>query len=231
MRRAALILAFLASILLLISGPGTRAGWFPYTTGLKLFALSLPAAIIGVLLSLMAIARDRRFTPTTTLSLGIALIFTIVPATKIVRAFRTAPIHDITTDTADPPPFVAAVSLRGPHTNPVAYGGASVAEWQQRKYPDIAPLVLPAVAPQAAFSRAMQTAKAMHWNVTASVPSEGRIEATDTTPWFGFTDDIVIRIRPEGNGSRIDVRSLSRVGRGDAGMNATRVRDFLGRMR
>ncbi len=87
------------------------------------------------------------------------------------------------------------------------------------------------LSPQAAFTRAMQIANMLHWNVIASEPAEGRIEATDITPWFGFKDDIVIRIRAAEGGSRIDVRSLSRVGRGDAGENATRIRAFLRLMR
>lgn len=230
MKRAAILFAILSVVLLVISGPGTRFGWFPFTTGLKLFALSLPAAVIGVILSLIAIGLDRRFTPLSILSLGISLIFTIVPASRIVHAFHTAPIHDITTDPADPPQFVAAVALRGPHTNPVAYGGASVAAWQRRAYPDIAPLILQNVSPAEAFDRAMRVARAMEWNVIASAPSQGRIEATATTSWFGFRDDIVVRIRPDGAGSRIDARSLSRVGRGDVGMNAARVREFLSAM-
>ncbi|HJR53568.1 MAG TPA: DUF1499 domain-containing protein, partial [Gemmatimonadota bacterium] len=55
----------------------------------------------------------------------------------------------------------------------------------------------------------------------------GRIEATATTPWFGFKDDVVVRIRPEAGGSRVDVRSVSRVGRSDVGTNARRIEEYL----
>jgi uncharacterized protein (DUF1499 family) len=65
----------------------------------------------------------------------------------------------------------------------------------------------------------------------SEAPAEGRLEATDTTFWFGFKDDVVVRVRPDGTGSRVDVRSLSRVGRSDLGMNARRIRRFLERLR
>jgi uncharacterized protein (DUF1499 family) len=77
------------------------------------------------------------------------------------------------------------------------------------------------------FKRAEATARAMGWEIVAAEPGEGRIEATDTTMWFGFKDDIVIRIVPEGEGSRLDIRSMSRVGKSDLGKNADRIRKFL----
>jgi len=140
------------------------------------------------------------------------------------------PIHDITTDTADPPPFVAIVPLRRDARNPVEYGGPAVAAQQREAYPDIAPLSLP-VPPAQAFERAERAARGQGWEIVAAVPAEGRIEATDTTRWFGFKDDVVIRVRPEGAGSRVDVRSVSRVGRGDVGTNARRIGQFLDALR
>ena len=227
MKRAAFAVAILAALALLASGPGTRFGWFRFTIGLRLYALTVPLAAIALLLALIVAFREKRMTPLTTIATGVAAVLLIVTVFHINRAFHTAPIHDITTDPADPPAFVAAVALRGPHTNPLAYGGSSVADWQRRTYPDIAPLILMRVSPTAAFARATNVATSLGWNITASVPAEGRLEATSTTSWFGFTDDVVVRIRPMGSGSRVDVRSCSRVGRGDAGENAKRVRTFL----
>ncbi len=71
----------------------------------------------------------------------------------------------------------------------------------------------------------------MHWTIVAEVPDEGRIEATDTTALFGFKDDIVVRVRPAGNGSRVDVRSVSRIGSSDVGTNARRIEAYLDRLR
>ena len=135
-------------------------------------------------------------------------------------------IHDITTDTIQPPPFLAILPLRAGALNPADYGGPDVAAKQQQAYPDIGPLLLN-VPPGRAFDRALAAAKAMGWELVASDPAGGRIEATDTTFWFGFKDDVVVRVTPQPTGSRVDVRSLSRVGGGDIGANAARVRAFL----
>ena len=81
-----------------------------------------------------------------------------------------------------------------------------------------------------AFEAALDAARAMGWEIVANVPTEGRIEATATTPFVGFKDDVVIRVQPTPTGSRIDVRSKSRVGRGDMGVNAQRIRDYRARL-
>jgi len=67
----------------------------------------------------------------------------------------------------------------------------------------------------------------MGGELVASDPVAGRIEATDTTFWFGFKDDIVVRVAPAPGGSRVDVRSTSRVGLSDVGTNAARIRKYL----
>jgi uncharacterized protein (DUF1499 family) len=81
------------------------------------------------------------------------------------------------------------------------------------------------------FARAVDVARGLGWEIVAAVPAEGRLEATDRTRWFGFRDDVVVRVRPEGAGSRVDVRSVSRVGRSDLGTNARRIRGFLESLR
>jgi len=85
--------------------------------------------------------------------------------------------------------------------------------------------------PDQAYSRALAAAAGLGWEIVAAVPAEGRIEATDTTPWFGFKDDVVIRIRPQGTASRVDIRSKSRVGTSDRGANAARIDGCLDRLR
>jgi uncharacterized protein (DUF1499 family) len=140
------------------------------------------------------------------------------------------PIHDITTDPQNPPQFRAVLPLRDrEHANPVAYE-AQIGEQQRRFYPDIAPLSL-SLDPRKAFARALDAATAMGWTLVASDAAEGRIEASERSFWFGFTDDVVIRIAAADSGSRIDIRSVSRVGRSDFGVNAARVRAYLARLR
>src|SRR5206468_2646762 len=131
----------------------------------------------------------------------------------------------------NPPAFLAVVPLRTAEgANPVAYGGAKIAEQQKQAYPDIAPLIL-ALPPTAAFNRALSTAQQAGWTIVAADDATGRIEASDRSRWFGFTDDIVIRITAAGSGSRVDLRSSARLGRGDFGVNARRVRAYLAALR
>jgi uncharacterized protein (DUF1499 family) len=136
-------------------------------------------------------------------------------------------IHDITTDTENPPVFVSILALRKDAPNSAIYGGPEVATRQHVAYPDIRPLVSD-LPPARAFERSRSVAQQMGWNIVDEDPAEGRIEAIATTRWFGFKDDIVLRIAPAaGTGSRIDIRSVSRVGKSDVGTNARRIRAFL----
>ena len=215
--------------LLLAAGPGTRIGLWAFGRGFQMMRWAAYAGMVGAALAVVALLLGpRRGLAVLALALGLAAF---VPPWLVERnAMGKPPIHDITTDTADPPPFVAIVPLRRDARNPVEYGGPEIAAQQRKAYPDIAPLFLPA-PPAQAFERAEWAARGQGWEVVAAVPAEGRIEATDTTQWFGFKDDVVIRIRPEGAGSRVDVRSVSRIGRGDVGANARRIREFLETLR
>jgi uncharacterized protein (DUF1499 family) len=166
----------------------------------------------------------------------IGLVVAYVPYS--MRAGNPPPIHDVTTDTDDPPAFVAALAPRRASgaTNSPEYdrivksprGGPdfNVPELQRKAFPDIVPLRL-AVAPAQAFEQALAAVSAMGWTLIDQDAAEGRIEASDTTTWFGFVDDVVIRVRPEDGGSRIDVRSVSRIGFGDVGQNAKRIRAYV----
>ena len=140
------------------------------------------------------------------------------------------PIHDITTDTHEPPEYVAVLPLRVNAPNTTKYGGEKIAAQQREAYPDLQPLILNVPPPQA-FDRTLAMVHDMGWELVAADATAGRIEATDTTFWFGFKDDVVIRVRPADRGSRVDVRSLSRVGGGDAGTNANRIRAYLDALR
>ena len=124
----------------------------------------------------------------------------------------------------------ALLSTRARAKNSAVYGGRDVAALQRAAYPDIAPVDLP-VPPPAAFAAARTVAISMGWALAAADSAAGRIEATATTPVFRFKDDVVIRVRPRGEGSRVDVRSVSRIGKGDLGKNAARVREFDARLR
>jgi uncharacterized protein (DUF1499 family) len=137
------------------------------------------------------------------------------------------PIHDITTDTDNPPAFVAALKSRPPGSNTVACEASAVAGKQRAAYPDIAPVKLN-LPPAEGFKRALDAARAMPgWTLVDADPATGRIEANETSRWFRFTDDVVVRIAADGAGARIDMRSVSRLGRSDFGVNARRVRAYM----
>jgi hypothetical protein len=200
-------------------------GWWPFRAGFQMLRYAVYGGMAGAAVALVAVvAGGRRGLAALALVLGLAAI---LPPWLLQRSARSKPpIHDISTDTDDPPPFVAVAPLRRDAPNPVAYGGPEIAAQQKKAYPDLKPAML-SMAPAPAFDRALQAARDQGWEIVAAVPGEGRIEATDTTRWFGFKDDVVIRVRPDGAGSRVDVRSVSRVGRGDVGTNARRIRGFL----
>ena len=136
-------------------------------------------------------------------------------------------IHNISTDRSDPPAFEAALERRGPGSNPLAYTGADAAA-QLAGYPDLDGLGS-ALSPTAAYRRARETALELGWEIYHESPDAGLFEATDQTFWFGFKDDVVVRVRAAEGGSRIDLRSVSRVGQGDLGANARRIAAFLER--
>jgi uncharacterized protein (DUF1499 family) len=149
----------------------------------------------------------------------------------VTRQARVAPpIHDVTTDLDDPPAFVDLVPLRRRTPKGVEHGGPGVAALQRQGYPDLGPLDL-AVPAADALRAADAVARRLGWDVVSVAPGEGRLEATATTRWFGFKDDVVVRVRSRGRGSRVDVRSVSRVGHGDLGANAARIRHFLEALR
>jgi len=135
------------------------------------------------------------------------------------------PIHDISTDLDDPPAFEAIAKLR----TKAAYDGPAAATAQRRAYPEVQPIVL-TVPPAEAFRRAAQASTDMGWALVAEDEAAGRIEATATTFLMGYKDDVVIRVRAAEGGSRVDIRSKSRVGEGDFGANAARIRAFTARM-
>lgn len=160
----------------------------------------------------------------------IAIMLVIVVVSAACARLASPRIHDISTDTDDPPVFVDVLPLRAGAKNGATHGGSRVAALQHKAYPDIVPIDL-TMTPSVAFARSRAVASAMGWAVVSADSLAGRIEATATTRWLKFKDDVVIRIRPREGGSRVDVRSVSRVGSSDLGKNAERVRDFIGRLR
>lgn len=228
------ILAILAGLAAMLAGVGSRTGLWNFRTGFEILHWSVYGSFVAMFISIAAavFGRKRRLKYLAVAMPGVAIGLAVIVVLFGVwlKARNVPPIHDITTDIANPPQFVAILPLRSGATNPTAYGGAEVAIKQLQAYPDIKPMVLEAPAEQA-YDDALAITRAMGWKIISDDKKDWRIEATDTTFWFGFTDDIVIRVTPAGQRSIIDIRSVSRVGRSDLGKNAERIRGFMARFR
>jgi len=228
---AGLLVAVAAAAADLLAGTGTRIGWWSFQTGFAILRWAayggLAAAAVSVAVGLASRpGSGRRVVPIAVVGLLVGLAAAGVPWVYLQYAKMVPPIHDITTDPENPPPFIALLPLRRDAPNGAEYGGPDVAAKQRAAYPAVQPLVI-GVPPGEAFDRALAAARAMQWTIAAADRADGRIEATATTFWFGFKDDVVVRVVPAGTGSRVDVRSVSRVGKSDLGTNARRIREYL----
>jgi uncharacterized protein (DUF1499 family) len=155
--------------------------------------------------------------------LAIALITVLIPVQWKHTLDRLPRIHDITTDMDDPPSYVDALRLRTRTDHPLTYDGADVALKQRAAYPDVRPLFVK-TSKSKTFETAKRVIRDLGLELAGASLEEGRLEAVDTSPLFGFKDDLVIRIRELSTGSRVDMRSKSRVGLSDLGQNAARIR-------
>lgn len=244
--RAALMLALLLPVYFLVAALGTKFhlldwrvgfGLMTYQLGGKIMAGVAALALIGLLLAI--------FTPPRR-GIGASLLALLIPLLGIGYGLYVAkqaqaipPIHDITTDAFDPPGFSEAVqSARAavPGVNSLDLAskrdgdGRPFTDVQAASYPDIASIPT-GLAPARAFDEALTLARAQHWRLGRTDAAAGIIEASAETFWYGFVDDVVVRVRPDGAGARIDMRSVSRVGRSDLGANAARMRPYLAALR
>ncbi len=246
-QRFAAILSFscfvLSALAGLVASDGTRLGFWDYDLGLTILFPAVVLALIGSLAGAVWIASALRRNDSQgwrygALGLAGSLVVAFIPLNQLRLYLISPPIHDITTDVEYPPPFIALLPLRAGATNGPEYDGRKLIDYDGRKthvaaaqkkaYPDIRAdgvLEKPAVL----FWHAFATAKRMSgWNIAAFDEKTGMIEASATSQWFGLTSDIAIRVKPAGSiGARLDIRSKSRIGKNDMGMNAQIVRDYL----
>jgi uncharacterized protein (DUF1499 family) len=234
--RLAFYLACLAALTVAVCGPAHRYLHIDLDITLIVFRFGFYLAAASIALALATVVPTRpgdrrRGFVAALLALAVGVAAAWMPAQWLLRAREAPRINDVTTDMVNVPAMVVTQQMRQGAPNPSTYPGKATALLQRDAYPDIVPIVLNA-PPADAFRKVDAVAMALGWEVVARAPADGRIEATDTSDWFGLTDDIVIRIRPEGSGgSRIDIRSKSRVGESDFGVNARRIRTFIERVR
>ncbi|MEO0576251.1 MAG: DUF1499 domain-containing protein [Pseudomonadota bacterium] len=218
--------AWISVILVVIAGPGHRFGILPVKAAIYTFAASALIAALAVLLLIVAAIMKRSDGDAGWTGHLIALVLAGAIAVQfglgVSKARAVPPIHDITTDTVDPPEFKALAGARAGSPNPIEYAGQAVAEQQRDAYPDIQTIRL-AQTPKAVLDAAESAAGAQGWTVVR-IDADNQLEATATTSYFGFKDDVIVRARSDGSGTVLDIRSKSRVGISDVGANAARIR-------
>lgn len=229
-----LALALICAAVAVLSGVGYRLGLWHFRTGFDILKAGFYGAFAAAVVSLAGLIVSRARPPSLLfmglLGVVVAAVIVYVPWTYSKMVQSVPKIHDITTNIAHPPPFVAAAKLRKPDDHPVDYEGPEIGAEQKKAYPDIE-AVLTKVPKDKAFVAASQTVVSMGLEIIDTNPGEGRIEAVDTSLLYGFKDDMVVQVQETPEGTRIDVRSMSRVGRSDLGMNAKRIRTFLAQLR
>jgi uncharacterized protein (DUF1499 family) len=231
------IAAILLALAIALAGPGTRFGLWEYGTGLTIIRQAAMPTMIAAGASVTAFAAALIGARSLTLLPLIAALgagaAAMVPV-KMKQAVDAYPlIHDITTDFENPPPIVAGANAE--RKNPPGYVGAeqaprleiTIAEAQRDAFPDIQPITVDKPVEETAdIARDVVTSMGMALLSDGPVEEGWLIEATATTLWFGFIDDFVVRVTPDGDGARVDVRSKSRVGLSDLGANGLRVLEF-----
>jgi uncharacterized protein (DUF1499 family) len=225
----------MTAITLLAAAPlGWRLGiWHFRTAFYRLMASSAYLAAASAVTALIALGLGWNSLETieiayTTMVLALGLLLLYVPWHYKRTLERLPKINDITTDTSDPPQFQSVLAAReAENASSTTYAGATVAAQQKSAYPEVTSLDTN-LPPRVAFRYALKAAEEMpNWTLLVRDDAAGRIEATQKSFWFGFSDDIVIRVKAVDSGSRIDMRSASRQGRSDFGVNAARIRKYF----
>jgi hypothetical protein len=231
---------------------GARFGAFAYDRGLEVLIPGVAIGVVGLVAGLVWLWRALEANDSKGWCFGGAgligcALLVGIPADHLWLSYSLPPIHDISTDIGDAPRFETLLAWRKGAPNPPSYDGPNMVTYggermttalaQKYAYPDIRPMeklnvhhkTVPLKEYYASwFWRCLNTVNGLGWQVASFDLKSGRIEATDTSLWFGIVSDIVIRVRTAGSiGVRIDVRAKSRMGTADMGRNATLVRDFL----
>lgn len=223
-----LSIAYLAVILISIFG--VRGDWIGIRTAFTTINYAIQSGILLLIIAVIIFVLSRK-NNSSQIKSGVAIVLISIPliahySNQPEKPAPGAPLNDISTDTTNPPLFEAVIPLRPEKSNTLNYPGESAALRQKELFPDIAPIES-SFSTEKAFYRALEVAQKMNWEIVYQDQEKGIIEAVSSTIIFSFEDDVVIRIQQVESGSIIDIRSHSRIGRGDRGKNAQRVREFI----
>ncbi|CAN5272458.1 hypothetical protein BH23BAC3_BH23BAC3_01890 [soil metagenome] len=223
-------LSLIVTTVFILSGYGYQWGIWELGTGFTLLRYGAYAAValLAVQTIFFFFMKDSGIKVKAMVLVGFLLTLGVsaTGAYWYYKAQSAPPIHDITTDLETPPEFVAMVRLRQDAPNPPEYAGEETAQTQREAYPDIQPLVVN-LPKQEVIDEIVNLIANRGWDMVSINREEGRVEATEKLAWFGFKDDVVLRITETNEGTRVDMRSKSRIGRGDIGVNADRIDRFL----
>jgi hypothetical protein len=229
-------LAMFSVVAVMVSILIVRFGFLEMKPALATFFGALGCAALSILVGFAAFAaiwqNGSRGMGRILLAFLINALVLAYPAYLAVQYQRLPPLYDITTNPIDPPRFEALARLRtGEGTNPAVYAGLYSAERQRIAYPDIETVELEAPVDRA-YAVALQLVTKRKWLIIDERPPQpprriGRIEAVARTPIMGFREDVSIRVTPDGEDSRVDIRSASRYFDADLGSNAARVSKLI----
>jgi uncharacterized protein (DUF1499 family) len=233
--RATLIGSVVALVLLFLGPVGTRLGIWDFQVGLlMLIPAGVLLAVIGLIVGIISIfvSRKRGYSgdmPAIITSIVVCAVIVGFMGIQFQKGTSVPPIHNISTDLNDPPQFNAVVALRGESSNPLEYDAAKIGPQQQAAYPEVKSLTV-STSKAETIANVVAALVDMGLDIVAVDEAAGTVEATATTFWFGFKDDIVVRVRESNGGSIVDARSVSRVGLSDLGVNASRILELVSRL-
>ena len=232
MKNLVMLVSFIAFLLVALSGPLHRFGLISLGTAFTGFKygvyVGIAALLLLALLIVIQIVSKRKIV--TPISVAIVAVFSavaiIVPVGMLNKGAKAPAIHDISTDLVNPPEFDAVALLRTDASNPITYAGVASAEQQRQAYPELKTLTYSQSKAELIIA-IEQATQNLGWALVDADPDTGKVEATDTTTWFGFKDDIVVRVNDIGSKREVDIRSKSRIGASDLGKNAKRIHEFI----
>ena len=217
-----------AFLLVALPGPLYKYGVVDLGTAFTGFKFGVFAGIAALILLLLQIIFKRKTVTlgSTIMALLLSTIAIAIPLSMLNKGKSVPPIHDISTDLVNPPEFVAIAPLRADAPNPVEYAGVEVATQQRAAYPELQTLNY-TQSKSELVEATKQAIDHLGWQLVNIDTNQGIIEATDRTMWFGFKDDVIVRITDNGSKRLVDIRSKSRVGGSDLGKNAERIHGFI----
>ena len=217
-----------AFLLVALPGPLYKYGVVDLGSAFTGFKFGVFAGIAALILLVLQILFKRKTVTlgSTIMALLLSTIAIAIPLSMLNKGRSVPPIHDISTDLVNPPEFVAIAPLRADAPNPVEYAGVEVATQQRAAYPELQTLNY-TQSKSELVEATKQAIDHLGWQLVNIDTNQGIIEATDRTMWFGFKDDVIVRITDNGSERLVDIRSKSRVGGSDLGKNAERIHGFI----